>query len=170
MTPVTAKSYRKHFQSPFLYFRQFTCIHVEVHDPVNFVSLPIHLVLCSTDVEADILQWEVELRLETVFTSLEKLEMVRTVLVEYWLSKNSSVLYFMLVSKGRGVSPLSEENSQVTSALGKASTLHSIWTFLPAMALTCGTGTDTRGRTEKIENYSKMLDGESLSVSHLTSI
>ena len=90
-----------------------------------------------------------------VFTSLEKFVMVRTVLVEYWLSRNSSVLYFKLDCKGLGVSPLSEENSQVTSALGKDSTLHSSWTFLPAMAETWGPGIETTGRTEE-ESCSEM--------------
>ena len=109
--------------------RHITCIHVEIYDAINFVSVAIHFILSSTNVEANVLQDAMSLcvsldaavslvvnlgcRIYLAFTSLEKLEMVRTVLVECWLSRNSSLLYLLLVSMGRGVSPLSEDTSQL---------------------------------------------------------
>ena len=36
--------------------RHITCIHVEIYDAINFVSVAIHFILSSTNVEANVLQ------------------------------------------------------------------------------------------------------------------
>ena len=50
------------------YYFLHTRIHVEIDNAVNFVSIPIHLILCSTDIQTNILMLNVSQDLSSVLS------------------------------------------------------------------------------------------------------
>ena len=77
-----------------------TRIHVEIHDSINFASIFVQIIPCSTNIQSNILGRNRNHRnafkagtLLSIITSFVKFLMLSTVLVVYWLRRNSSLVY-----------------------------------------------------------------------------